>query len=177
MKKSFIVPVVAIVTAGVLVAGATKVFAQSSDTAGGYTSIVQKIAQKFNLNQADVQAVFDQDRQEHEAQMEQNFEKKLTDAVSAGELTDSQKQAIIEKRKELQAQRQSEMESFKNMTEEQRQATMEAKKADMEKQRTDLEAWAKEQGIDMKYLMGRGHGGPGGFGHHFGRQSAPATSN
>lgn len=141
-------------------------------------SLVQKIAQKFGVPQADVQAVFDAERQEHMRHMQAQAEQRLTDLVTAGKITQAQKDLIVAKQKELQTKRQAHFEAMQGKTQAERKAAMEA-------QRTELEAWAKTNGIDMQYLMlghgrgGRGrHGGMGGPGMMDApaAQAAPSTS-
>lgn len=128
--------------------GANLAYAQ---TAGGQT-LVQRIAQRFNLNQTDVQSVFDQNKQEHLLLRGQNIEQKLTKLVSQGKLTEAQKQLVITKRKELETNLKSEQDRWKNLTPAER-------KAKRDQVKLDLENWAKQNGIDIKYLMtgvGRG---------------------
>lgn len=123
------------------------------------SSLVQKIATKFNLQTSDVQAIFDQDRTEREAQMQTEYEATLTKAVTDGKITEAQKQLIIAKNKELETARQTNMDQMKNMTEDQRKTAMDA-------ERTSLEDWLKQNGIDRQYMQsGRGgmHG-PEGMG-------------
>jgi hypothetical protein len=149
------------------------------------SGLVSAIASKFNLNQADVQAVFDEqkskmkaDRQVKMAEMETKrraeFVTRLSGLVTAGKLTQAQADAIKAKRTELQAQREADkpgMESMKNMTEAERQTAMEARKTKMEAERTALKQWAADNGISEEYIMmagemgmGGGHGRGGGFG-------------
>jgi hypothetical protein len=119
--------VLSVVGAGVL--GVNSVSAQSTGT----TSLVQKIAQKFNLNQSDVQAVFDQDHQDRHAQMAANYETQLSQYVTDGKITEAQKQLVLAKHKEMETNRETEMQIMQN--------------------------WAKENNIDLQYLMP--HGGKG----------------
>ena len=145
-------------TLGLGIFGSSQAFAQTTTTQNPMSSLIQSIATKFGLNQADVQAVFDAERQKHQAQMKANFEKQLTQYVTDGKLTEAQKQLILQKRSELQATRKSQKESNTSLTPEERKSQMDAEK-------TALQAWAKENGIAMQYLMpqgGRGHGGFGG---------------
>lgn len=121
--------------------------------------MIQKIADKFGLNKTDVQAVFDQDRTDRKADMEKKFQTDLDQAVKDGKITDSQKQLIISKRTELQDARKKGMQNMQGKSADEIKAAMEANKSTMESERTALEAWAKQNGIDMKYLMG-------GFGRH-----------
>ena len=75
-------------------------------------------------------------------------------------ITEEQKQLILQKREEMHDAREAKRESNASLTPEERKSQMEAKK-------TELEKWAKENGIDMQYLMlgGRGHGGFKGMGN------------
>lgn len=145
--------------------GGNMVSAESSDSASTGTdpmsSLVDKIASKFNLNKTEVQAVVDEQRTTMEAERESKRAEKLQALVDAGTITAAQKTAIEAKIKEMHTERESEKGSFKDLTDDQRKVKMEEKK-------TELEAWAKEQGIDLAkldgVLMGGGHGrgGPGG---------------
>lgn len=124
------------------------------------SSLVDKIASKFNLNKTEVQQVFDEQRTAMETEREQTAKDRLAQLVKDGKLTQAQADAITAKRAELQKQREANKDSFKDKTEAER-------KAEMDKRKTELEAWAKQQGIDTKYLRlvmggGHGHGGPGG---------------
>jgi hypothetical protein len=129
------------------------------------------IAQKFNLNQSDVQSVFDQYRQDRRSQMEAQFKTRLDQDVASGKITADQETLILNKRKELADNRASQMANFKNMTQAERQAAW-------QKDRQDLTDWAKQNGIDIQYFFG-GFGHMGG-GHGFGMkngQSEPAPAN
>lgn len=132
------------------------------------SSLVQKIADKFNLNKSDVQAVFDQERQEMHAKMQAKYEAKLAQLVKDGKITEQQKKLLLDKHKELQSEMESNKDKFKDLTPAEMKSQMDAK-------RKELEAWAKENGVDIKYLMpmqihmkvggGPGfmkHDGPGG---------------
>ncbi len=164
-----------------LLVGGGAYSAKAASTPGTHMSnLVQKIAQKFGVPQADVQAVFDADKQDHMQQMQAQTEQRLTDLVTAGKITQAQKDLIVAKQKELEANRQANFEAFKGKTPAEHKAAMDA-------QRTDLEAWAKTNGIDMQYLMmGHGMGGRGGHRGGMGRgpgmmgapagQAAPSTS-
>ncbi len=126
---------------GVTLLGTTVAYAQESGS-NGNPSIIQKIAQKFGLNEADVKSVFDQNRADKKAQMETKFEARLDQLVKDGKITDAQKQLIIAKRKEISGQTQT--------------------------GRKGLTDWATINGIDLKYLMG-GMGMRGGFGRGMGK--------
>jgi len=145
----------AITAIGVTGLVGTAVVSAATDTSNSGT-LVDKIAQKFNLNKADVQAVFDQNRTDHEAQRQANVQTKLDQAVKDGKLTADQESKILAKLKELQAQRDADKGTMKDKTPAERKAAMDAKKA-------ELEQWAKDNNIPTQYLHFVGpHGhGPG----------------
>ncbi len=106
----------------------------AASSTSGNDSLVDKIAQKFNLNKADVQKVFDDNKSAHKAEHQAEVSNKLQKAVDGGKLTSEQKTLIENKLKEFQTARDTE--------------------------RKELETWAQQNGIDAKYLMPRGmHGG------------------
>jgi cellobiose-specific phosphotransferase system component IIA len=78
--------------------------------------------------------VFDAEREAREAERQEEVSDRLQDAVDDGDITAAQKTLIEKKLQELQAAR--------------------------EKQRTELEKWAEDNDVDVKYLMG-GHGPDG----------------
>ena len=139
------------VIAGAAAFGTVHVLAKTPP--GQYPSIVQALASKFGLNPSDVQAVFTQNRQNHMSQMETRYEQMLTQAVTDGKITSAQQQLILAKHKELQSARQTTMQQWKTMTPDQRKAAMQT-------QKQAIADWAKQNGIDPKYLSG----GFGGFG-------------
>src|SRR3989344_9089259 len=114
MKKTLIITVLTLALIGATVMGTTTVSAQSKE--GLHDYIVQKLVERFGLNESEVQSVFDQVRDEHHAQMQTQLEERLQEAVDGGKITTVQKQLILDK----YAQRQTTMESFKDMTPEER---------------------------------------------------------
>jgi hypothetical protein len=142
-------------------AGLTATQAVSADTTDGAstkTSIVDKIATKFGLNKEDVQKVFDEDHATHDAERQAKQSERLQALVDKGVITADQKTKIETKLKELQATRESEKDSFKTLTKDERRAKMDANKAGLEK-------WATDNGIDLTKLEGLFMGGAGGRGH------------
>jgi hypothetical protein len=97
--------------------------------------LVNKIASKFNLNKNDVQKVFDDDKTAREAERQKDFSDRLQSKVDSGDITTAQKTLIENKMKELQAKKDTELK--------------------------DLQNWASNNKIDMKYLHGFGHGADG----------------
>ena len=132
IKKTLLV-VGAVTSVGL--AGLATVNSVSAATDSNGQSLAYEIAQKFNLNEDEVQAVFDEEQATREAEHKAEMSERLQEAVDSGDITSDQKALIENKQAELQKVRESE--------------------------RDALEAWASEQGIDAKYLMGGGMHGPG----------------
>lgn len=136
-----------------MIVGAVSSQALAQSETGGYQSIVQRLAEKFNLNESEVQAVFDEVHAEHQAQMQEMFEARLGEAVANGDLTEDQKNAILDKKEEMIAFR----DSLRDLSPEERKAAFDEK-------RSELKTWAEEQGIDLNLFHldgphGHHHGG------------------
>lgn len=121
------------------------------------SSLVDKIAQHFNLNKEDVQKVFDEAKDERQAEHEQKLKDKLDQAVKDGKMTQAQADQIVAKLKELKDFRTS----LKDKTPQERHEALKDK-------RDELRQWAKDNNIPLRYLMplggphpDRGHDGPG----------------
>ena len=144
---------VAALGAGVVGVGVTHAAANADGSQPKFMSeIVSAIAEKFNLSEDDVQAVFDEQaearrdemKEKHEdmrAKHDEKYDEMLAQAVTDGKLTQSQADSIASKRDEIQ----SYAESLKD-------ETPEARRADMKAKLDDLKAWAKDNGIDEKYV-------------------------
>jgi hypothetical protein len=130
MKKSQLIGLSTMaVTLGVV--GLTSFASAATSTSS--TSLVDKIATKFGLSKTDVQAVFDEQKAERQAEHKAEVSERLQDLVDDGKITAEQKTKIEAKHEEQQAAREAE--------------------------RTELEKWATDNGIELRYLMGgRGHG-------------------
>lgn len=161
MRKAL---VIAGITAAVGTAGLTGVTVANAATdtsskTNPMSSLVDAISSKFNLNKSDVQAVFDAQRTEMQQQQEDDIKKEVAQLVTDGKLTQEQADKINAKRAELQKEREANKDSDDSKTRTERKSEMDAKK-------TALKQWAKDNGIDTKYLryvFGGGHGhGPGG---------------
>lgn len=162
MKKTLVTAGVAAVVAATGVGGMGLAYADtsSSSSSNPMSGLVQAIADKFNLSESEVQAVFDEQRTEMEAQRTAEVKEKLAALVKEGKLTQAQSDAILEKRTELQSERESNREKMGSMTESERKTAMDA-------ERTALDTWFSENDIstDYRYLLMGGHGrhgGPGG---------------
>jgi hypothetical protein len=169
-KKIFIPVLGVLLLTGALV-GAGEIYAQTPGNP--FNGLAQMIAQKFNLNQSDVQTVLDQykgKRQEQrQQQMQTKLEDRLTQLVKDGKLTEAQKQAVITKENELRNSYNTD--AFKNMTPEQ-------KRTEMQKKKDEFTTWAKSQGIDPTLLsFGFGFGIKGrGMGMGWGKGFSPTTT-
>lgn len=157
-KKQIIIPALLLAIAGTTFFGVTSALAQGTNNQE--STLVQKIASKFNLNKDEVQKVFDEEHVAREVSMQARNEERLTALVTSGKITEAQRILIINKQKELKANRDANKDSFKNLTPNERKSRMDARK-------TEFETWAKTNGIDTQYLIGGfgsrefGHRGPG----------------
>lgn len=114
-------------------------------------SLIQALADKFGTSPAEVQAVFDEQHANMQAQFEQKGEERIAAAIEAGKLTQEQADALKARHEENQAF----MESLKDLTPEARQ---EALKTHHE----EMKAWAESEGIELPFIgrggKGQGHG-------------------
>lgn len=154
-KKFLVIPILFLGLAGVI---ASYGIAKADNTSTGpYATLIQKIAEKFGLNQTEVQAVFDEARGEQMAQMqEQNrerFQEQLDNMVENGKITSAQEASILAKHEEAQTQ----MQAMQGLTAEERKTAMEAL-------REEMKTWAETNGIDMPFMMMGGFGARGGKG-------------
>lgn len=157
MNKKIILAAIALTLAGAGLALHTRVYAQSAPSS--VNSLVQKIAQRFGLKASDVQTVFDSHRAERQQEMQAAYEAQLSQFVKGGKITEAQKQLILAKHKEMQADRQSHMEKMSSLTETERSAAMESHRTEMEAKHKELQDWAAANGIDIRYVMGFGFKG------------------
>lgn len=143
MNKKIILPVFATVIGAGMLLNTNQVSAQNFDK----DTMIQRLAQKLGLEESKVQNAMDQLRSERQSEMQKNLEAKLTTAVKDGKITESQKQAILAKHREMQEKHLKMRDEFREMTPEQRR---EAK----EKMREEMENWAKQNGLDLKEFLG-----------------------
>ena len=116
----------------------------SAQDLNGHSSLITKIAQKFNLNETDVTAVFEEERNQRHAEMKAQMEEKLNQAVKDGKITEAQKTAILGKMDEMRNNH-PESGQFKGLSKEQMRGQMEEK-------RTEMETWASKTGLTLDTL-------------------------
>jgi hypothetical protein len=158
-SKKIIIPMAAV--AVIVAGGLTAVASAASSSTNPQGSLVQKIADTFHLDKSKVQAVFDQNRAQNQANAETNYEDRLSQAVTNGTLTAAQKDAVLAEHNKLKA----EMDAAQAQT-----GT--ARRTAMNNIRTEADSWAKSNNIQAKWLLGprplRGmghgmrHGNPAG---------------
>lgn len=182
MKKQLVIAGTA-ATLGLagLAGGAAFATTQSGTNTDPMSGLVSAIATKFNLKAADVQAVFDANRAQMDAQREQQAKDQVAQLVKDGKLTQAQADKINAKRTELEKAREAERTADQKLNETERQAKREQMSTQMDAKKTELDTWLKDNGIDTQYaylLMGggHGHGGPGGDGGPRESAGVPSTS-
>lgn len=123
--------------AGVLGTGAVLAISSNSTP-----SIVQRLAEKLNLKESDVQKAFDEVREEKRQEAQTRFEEQLNQAVKDGKITKAQKDVILKKQVQIQD-----------------------KLEEVYKLKQELGTWAEENNIDLREIgdYGLGHHGPGKF--------------
>ncbi len=156
MTKKSVIAAAIVATLGMGAFGAATAFA-ATDTSDGHNpmqNLITAIAEKFNLNEADVQAVFDEQHAAMQEARQEDAAEHLAKAVTDGKLTQAQADAITAN----MASQKTFFESLKDMTPEERQ---EALKTNAESQKS----WAEENDIPKEFAPGHGpHGrGPGRF--------------
>jgi len=154
MNKKAKMVIVTAFAAGALVMGATSTQAGWFG-ADNQTGLIDKLVSVFKLNKTDVEKVFTDYRAENQktrqAEMLMKITEKLSALVKDGKITEAQKNLILNKHKQLQTQRQADVEKWQSMTPAERMT-------EMAKRQTELEAWAKQNNIDISYVLGFGNG-------------------
>jgi hypothetical protein len=145
----------AVLGASALGAGAVSAAGNTAGT-GPFADLAQAIATHFNVDATEVQTLIDAQLAEHKEERHADMAARATEglakAVSDGQLTQAQADALIAHRAEMEATH-----------EEWRTLTPEERRTKMEEHRTEMDAWLDAQGIDKEVL----HdvlGGPGPHG-------------
>jgi len=146
--------------------------AATNTSSSNGSSIVDRLVSKFGLNKADVQAVFDEEHTEREAERLTRLQEKLATAVSDGDITQAQSDKIVAKYKELQAARDANRDVMQDLSDDER-------KAKMDEEREAFKTWMDENDIPQEYarlihMGGHIHGGPRG---HMGLEGGSNSSS
>lgn len=143
-----------VATIGVIGVGATTfAHAEETNNSGG-SSLVDKLAAKFNLNKDEVKAVFDAEHKVRQAEHAQDAKERLDNAVKDGALTQEQAdhiQAVFDEIKALHGDT-----NPRELSDDIRDQIRD--KMD------ELRSWAEENDIDMRQI---------GFMHHQGHHAGP----
>ena len=152
------------------ITGVASASALTSTDSSASTSLIDKLASKFNLNKSDVQAVFDANRTEHQAAMKTERTAALKTALSDGKITQVQYDHIVNAQVEIDA-----LVEASGPREDQSDETKTAIKAKFDA----LRSWFKEQNLSPKDLgLGGGPGGPrDGHGPNDETSSSSTTTN
>lgn len=153
LLTSLAVTAALITTAGIGISYAAE---PSGEDGNPMSSLVSAIATKFNLDETAVQAVFDEQHDQMEADREQMFADRIAEGVTSGDLTQDQANQIQDKRNSIESLR----ESLDGATDAERRTAM---KDAMD----DLHQWAIDNNIPREYMPMGGHRGPGMHGMHF----------
>lgn len=152
------------ITKSMLVSGAISTVALASLTGIGAsaqtpseygsnrTSIVERIATKFGLNQDEVRTVFDEQHSEMEANREIKREEQLQTLVDDGTITEDQKTALQAKQEEMKAAK----EALKDQN-----LTHEEMHEQIKQAKDEFKAWAEDQRIDLEAIRPEGGRGQG----------------
>lgn len=160
MKKKYFIFILSIALIGM---GIFNSGVMAKELPDSKASLVDRIAAKFNLNQTEVEEVFDEFYDERQADRETEIQIRLDQLVTNGKISPAQKDLIVAKRAELEATRQDHREEMVNMTSEERAELMKT-------HHDELETWANANQIDLSYLMMGGMRGQGnGVGMKMGR--------
>jgi hypothetical protein len=135
MNKKIVISVLTLALAG------SAIMAVRTSAQGIFSgdNFISTLAQKFGKSEDEVKTVFDEVRNERQAEMQTQQEDRLTQAVTDGNLTEDQKQLILAKKAELQTERQADRQMRQTHQQE-------------------LKTWADDLGIDTQYLFGFGQG-------------------
>ena len=150
-SKKIIIP--AVVLGSLVLTSAVWVTNASADYEGNYPPMIQKLVEHFGLNTDEVDQILEEAHQERHEQMQAQFEERLNQAISNGQITEEQKQLILDKHEEMYQNKQD----FMNLSPEE-------KRTKMQEHKEEMQAWAEENGIDMSQFMPFGKGEGKGFG-------------
>lgn len=109
------------------------------DTESEYLPIVERFAERFDLDPDEIVEFLDELKEEKIAEKEEKFEERLDELVEEEKITDEQKQAILDKKEELKTFK----EGIEDMT------IAEAREA-IKAMHGELKDWAEENDLELK---------------------------
>ncbi len=124
--------------------------------------LASRLATKFGLNKDEVskemQSYHEEEHQKHQDEMKTKLSEALQKKVDDGTITAQQKTAIENKLEEKRKAREAEREADKNSSS---RPTRDEMKAKMDAEKAEMDAWLKEQGInlDLKDVLPAPHQG------------------
>ncbi len=136
--KKIAVIATSLATVGVLLAGSGVVSAANQPG----TTLVDTIAQRFNLDKSQVQTVVDNFRTERQVDREQKYQQRLQKAVDQHTITASQKDLILAKHKEIQ----DFLKTLKGKTPAERRQALKT-------ERDQVRTWADDNHIPIRFLL------------------------
>ncbi len=160
LNKYLIVPAIALAVTATGAYGLSKVDAAETNNLPPF---VQGLAQRFGLNQDEVQNYMNEQMETRHAEMEQRHEEHLDRLVDDGVITPDQKDMLEAKHEEMETAR----EEYRSLP------PMERRDA-MHELRDEMHQWAQDNGINLPHdgtgkgmHMGKAFGKRGGgFGMH-----------
>ena len=119
--------------------------AQDNEEAGDeYPLLVERFAEKFDLDPDEIMEFFDELKEEKRADAEERFEERLDELVEDEKITEKQKEAILDKKEELK--------TFKEGLED---MTISEAREEMKEIHEGLKGWAEENDLDLKNFFPR----------------------
>lgn len=119
---------------------------------------VTELAERFNLDESEVQSYFEEKKAEHQEEREAARAEFVAGLVEDGTLTQEQADELAAMKDDIKSEVQALKESG---------AEREEIKALMEENRAAVEAWAEAEGLDLDAIRPeKGEGQRGGHGHH-----------
>jgi len=133
--------------------GVNAASAQTSDQ-----SLASRIAEKFSINEGEVQSVVDEFKSERQMDRQEDRQEKhaerLQDLVDDGTLTDDQRTSL----QEFGERRQDSIRELRDQN-----LSREEIREAMEGLRQEVEAWAEDQGVELEDIRGDHNKHHGGF--------------
>jgi len=134
IQKKYVVALatLAVVGGSILTMNQVRAFGFNQDG-----TMIQQLATKLGKSESEVQTAFEAVRQEHQNTVNVDYEAMLAEAVTSGELTSQQQELLLNKRQEIEQNR-------------------EARRGEMMAQHDEMVAWANENGIKEEFVFGIG---------------------